>query len=273
MTEEKEPIDPLLWVRQELNVPKKHHNSFGGFNYRTAEDILEAVKPLCAEVGAQLSITDDINIVGETLPVTVGQRQGKNGTEDFLLDGPRVYVTTTAKFIPKDGKPTKAKGHAREPIEKKGMDEPQITGTAASYALKRALGNLFLIDDNKDSDDLPQADDDQINEWIDRVDSKDIYWLYNLKNTDYPLYQALLRDAPGRGEKTRYKRLVGELVHEAYTNCAEQAKALVGLADRKDVDGIKEITGELDGNMKAGVWFCLPDPVKRQIQQLLTGAE
>lgn len=268
-----EIMDPLLWVRQELKVPKAHHNSFGNFNYRTAEDILEAVKPLCAEVGATLVISDDIKIIGDTLPVTTGTHQGKSGPEDFVMDGPRVYVCTTAIFKPAEGEVISATGYAREPMSKKGMDESQITGTAASYAMKRALGNLFLIDDNKDSDDLPQADDDQISEWIDRVDSKDIFWLYNLKNTDYPLYQALLQDGPAKGEKTRYRRLVGELVHEAYTRCSEQAKALTGLAERGDVDGIQEITKELAGDMKSGVWFCLPDPVKRNIKDLLKGAD
>lgn len=260
MTDE---IDPLLWVRQELNVPKKHHNSFGKFNYRTAEDILEAVKPLCAEVGARLHISDDIKIIGENLPVTVH--------EGSILDGPRVYVCTTAEFYSPDGASVQATGYAREPMSKKGMDEPQVTGTAASYALKRALGNLFLIDDNKDSDDLPMADDDQINEWIERVDNKDIFWLYSLKNTDYPLYQALLRDAPAKGEKTRYRKLVGEMVHEAYSRCDEQAKALITLAERGDGGGIRDITDDLAGDMKAGVWFCLPDPVKRQIKDLLKG--
>lgn len=116
----------LAEIQKKLNAPKNQRNSFGGYNYRSAEDILEAVKPLLD--GAILTIQDDIVLVGD-----------------------RFYVKATATFT--DGEyTTSTTAFAREPQTKKGMDESQITGTASSYARKYALNGLFCIDDNKDPD-------------------------------------------------------------------------------------------------------------------------
>lgn len=118
----------LVEVQAALKAPKGQYNSFGGYKYRSCEDILEAVKPLLLEQGLQLTITDE--------PVEVGGR---------------IYIKATAAVT--DGQAiVKAEGYAREPKEKKGMDESQITGTASSYARKYALNGLFLIDDTKDAD-------------------------------------------------------------------------------------------------------------------------
>lgn len=121
-------MEALKKIQQELKAPKNQVNSFGGFNYRSAEDILEAVKPLLAKYNAEMIIYDDIIEVGG-----------------------RVYVKATAEIS--DGKQTiKVTACAREPLQKTKMDEPQITGTASSYARKYALNGLFLIDDTKDAD-------------------------------------------------------------------------------------------------------------------------
>lgn len=118
----------LVEVQAALKAPKGQYNSFGGYKYRSCEDILEAVKPLLKENGLQLTLTDE--------PVEVGGR---------------IYIKATAAVT--DGQAiVKAEGYAREPKEKKGMDESQITGTASSYARKYALNGLFLIDDTKDAD-------------------------------------------------------------------------------------------------------------------------
>ena len=117
----------LVAVQAALKAPKGQFNKFGGYKYRSCEDILEAVKPLLLEQGLQLTITDE--------PVEVGGR---------------IYIKATATVT--DGSETAAvSGYAREAETKKGMDESQITGTASSYARKYALNGLFLIDDTKDA--------------------------------------------------------------------------------------------------------------------------
>lgn len=120
--------EKLLAIQTKLKAPKGQYNSFGKYSYRSAEDILEAVKPLNAEQGVLLTITDEIKEVGG-----------------------RVYVVATATVS--DGTDElKVSAFAREPENKKGMDESQITGATSSYARKYALNGLYAIDDNKDAD-------------------------------------------------------------------------------------------------------------------------
>lgn len=121
-------MDALIKIQQELKAPKGQYNSFGKYKYRSAEDILEAVKPLLGKYNAQLTLSDEIIAVGD-----------------------RVYVKAVATFT--DGTAAEmVSAFAREPDDKKGMDASQITGTASSYARKYALNGLFLIDDTKDAD-------------------------------------------------------------------------------------------------------------------------
>lgn len=121
-------INKLIKVQETLKAPKNQFNKFGGYNYRSCEDILEALKPLLAEQGLLLTITDEPTLVGE-----------------------RVYIKATASVT--DGKTTtSATAYAREEDAKKGMDGSQVTGAASSYARKYALNGLFLIDDTKDAD-------------------------------------------------------------------------------------------------------------------------
>lgn len=123
-------MEKLAKIQQELKAPKDMKNTFGGYNYRSAESILESVKPLLN--GAILNLTDEVLCLGTG-------------------DNTRFYVKATATFT--DGNFTKSTvGYAREPETKKGMDESQITGTASSYARKYALNGLFCIDDAKDAD-------------------------------------------------------------------------------------------------------------------------
>jgi|SanBayMetagenome_1026888.scaffolds.fasta_scaffold00862_7 hypothetical protein len=120
----------LLSVQAALKAPKGQFNAFGKYNYRSCEDILEAVKPLLKEHGLTLVIRDQITPVGD-----------------------RIYVQATAVVTSEDGKDhIFVTSYAREEEEKKGMDGSQITGAASSYARKYALNGLFLIDDTKDSD-------------------------------------------------------------------------------------------------------------------------
>lgn len=116
-------------IQRSLNCPKCQTNKFGGYKYRSCEDILEAVKPLLGE--STLTITDDIVAVGN-----------------------RIYVKATATFTDEDKQITSVSAFARESETKKGMDDSQITGSASSYARKYALNGLFLIDDTKDADTM-----------------------------------------------------------------------------------------------------------------------
>jgi hypothetical protein len=118
----------LTQIQAELKAPKGQYNSFGKYRYRSAEDILEAVKPKLAKYNAKLVLTDE--------PVLVGDR---------------IYIKATCNYEDTDGQLT-VTGYAREAETKKGMDDSQITGTASSYARKYALNGLFLIDDTKDAD-------------------------------------------------------------------------------------------------------------------------
>jgi hypothetical protein len=123
-------FEKLSKVQAVLKAPKSQLNKFGGYKYRSKEDILEAAKPLCIEHGLVLAVTDEVVLIGE-----------------------RYYVKSTAVVIDiKSGDKASSIGYAREAENKKGMDAAQITGAAASYAGKYALGNLFAIDDLSDSD-------------------------------------------------------------------------------------------------------------------------
>ena len=119
----------LISIQSELKAPKSQYNKFGGYKYRKAEDILEAVKPLLAKQKCTLIITDVVVLIGN-----------------------RFLVKATATIKNEKGECETTTGWAREEETKKGMDGSQITGASSSYARKYALNGLFAIDDNADSD-------------------------------------------------------------------------------------------------------------------------
>ena len=122
--------EKLAAIQKELKAPKSQYNSFAKYNYRSCEDILEAVKPLCIKNNATLILND-----------TVREISG------------RFYVVATATLADQESDGVvEADAYAREPQDKKGMDDSQITGMASSYARKYALNGLFCIDDTKDAD-------------------------------------------------------------------------------------------------------------------------
>lgn len=128
MSETKPLTEKLIEIQKELKAPKSRYNSFGKYNYRSVEDIMDGVKPLNAEQGLMLTLSDE--------PVLIGDWHYIKATAT-ITDG-KEDVTVTA--------------YARESQTKKGMDDSQITGTASSYARKYALNGLYLIDDTKDAD-------------------------------------------------------------------------------------------------------------------------
>ena len=120
----------LNGIQSSLKAPKGQTNKFGGYRYRSCEDILTAVKPLLAEWGCCLIISDEI-----------------------VEKGNKLFVEATATLYDNDSDASlPAKGLAEIPETKKGMDQAQITGSSSSYARKYALNGLFAIDDTKDPD-------------------------------------------------------------------------------------------------------------------------
>lgn len=120
----------FIELQNELKAPKSQRNNFGNYNYRSAEDILEAVKPLNKKYSVLLNLSDEIVAVGS-----------------------RIYVKATATLTDiESDEAISVTAFAREAETKKGMDDSQITGTASSYARKYALNGLYCIDDTKDAD-------------------------------------------------------------------------------------------------------------------------
>jgi hypothetical protein len=137
----------LIMIQQELHAPKNQRNNFGGYNYRSCEDILLAVKPLLEKYECVLLLSDEVKELAHHYHI---EQQSKDGQMSY--DGTRVYIEATAMLINKEGQTISVKGIAREEVTKKGMDASQITGATSSYARKYALNGLFCIDDNKDAD-------------------------------------------------------------------------------------------------------------------------
>ena len=126
----KQIYSALMAIQRDLKAPKRQYNDFGNFKYRSAEDIIEAVKPLLNENGLFLNMTDDVVMVGD-----------------------RIYIKATVSVIDvANGDTIATTAFAREAVRKTGSDDSQITGLASSYARKYALNGLFAIDDAKDAD-------------------------------------------------------------------------------------------------------------------------
>lgn len=120
----------VVAIQSELKAPKGQYNSFGKYNYRSCEDILEGVKPLLNKYGLYLTIDDAVELIGD-----------------------RYYIKATATLFDGDNC-ISTSAYAREPLEKKGADASQVTGATSSYARKYALNGLFAIDDTKDADSV-----------------------------------------------------------------------------------------------------------------------
>ena len=123
-------MEKLINIQTELKAPKSQLNRFSNYRYRSAEDILEAVKPLLKKEGCYLNLTDEVVQIGD-----------------------RYYVKATVSLVSGE-KTVSSTAYAREAQVKKGMDESQITGMASSYARKYALNGLFCIDDTRDADTM-----------------------------------------------------------------------------------------------------------------------
>lgn len=152
--------EKLIHIQSRLKAPKGNYNSFGKYKYRSCEDILEAVKPLLAEEGLTLILSDEIEEIGG-----------------------RYYVRATASLYDEKLLIT-ASAYAREEDAKEGMDASQITGTASSYARKYALNGLFLIDDTKDADTDEYASKTAHEEYTTTTEKKTLMHLCEDLNVD-----------------------------------------------------------------------------------------
>ena len=202
--ETKKIYEKLAKVQAELKAPKGQFNSFGKYHYRSQEDILEAVKPILSRQGMTINLTDDIVLVGE-----------------------RYYVKSTATVS--DGTDTiSVTAFAREPSEKKGMDESQITGTASSYARKYALNGLFAIDDTKDSDA-----EEQPKQAIEKREATPAQ-----KQPTNKLDEALIKEASSlkidlNKVATYLKKNVQELTNDDLKSCIERKKKSIAGGNAK----------------------------------------
>lgn len=152
--------EKLVVIQSSLRAPKNQYNSFGKYNYRSLEDIVEAVKPLLSQVKAALTISDEPVIIGD-----------------------RIYIKAVA-ILTNAEEPTQTvvnTAYARESLTKKGMDDSQITGATSSYARKYCLNGLFCIDDNKDADSMaPETQNLKITD----IQAKELSDLISKSGTD-----------------------------------------------------------------------------------------
>lgn len=168
--------EKLNLIQTHLKAPKSQFNKFGGYAYRSCEDILEALKSLLSETKTALILSDT--------PILVGDR---------------FYIEARAELKDSESNETIiAKAYAREPIAKKGMDEAQITGATSSYARKYALNGLFAIDDTKDADFTNTHDENQsksvkATNLLNSDQKAELSELIELTNTDFSNFLAYFK--------------------------------------------------------------------------------
>lgn len=156
-------MESLLKIQAELKAPKNQRNNFGKYNYRSCEDILEAVKPLLTKYKCTLKISDEIKEVGSI-----------------------TFVESTATIIDENKNVEETTAQAGIDINRKGMDIAQSFGSSSSYARKYALNGLFLIDDTKDADSTNTHGKDT------KTQSKELDWL-NKGTPEFKKVQAYLK--------------------------------------------------------------------------------
>lgn len=170
----------LIEIQNKLKAPKDQRNNFGGYNYRSCEGILEAVKPLLNKHKLALIINDEVISIDGGFDVTEVSKDEKYNKETtrHIVASNRVYIKATATIFDEEGKQiAQASALAREEETKKGMDYSQLTGSTSSYARKYALNGLFAIDDTKDSDATNTHGEEEpfVPDVIKNQDDTDIY--------------------------------------------------------------------------------------------------
>lgn len=231
-------LEKLSIIQTELHAPKGQKNTFGNYNYRSCEDILNAVKPFLATHKLTLVISDEMAMLGD-----------------------RFYVKATAELSDGEASVTNT-AFAREALAKKGMDESQITGAASSYARKYCLNGLFAIDDTKDADATNHHNDEKAEALVDKAKIA-------LEKGDW----STLCDLDRQGEDwleawklldTRKKKAIKELM--AKRN--EYRDAINNKSEDEDPDGTLELWDEMSKPEKAEVWRCISEEAKEFITKL-----
>lgn len=200
----------LIKIQEELKAPKSNYNSFGKYSYRSCEDILEAVKPICRKYNTVLILSDKV--------VNVGSSNYIEATATLInIENPEEVIQNTAL--------------ARESTEKKGMDDSQITGTASSYARKYALNGLFNIDDTKDADTdeyheqttkktskkETKIEDIDIEAKVGFGKYKDMTWIeLNATNPHYMDWLVKSYEQKGETEKAKLVKSIVEKIKSSY---------------------------------------------------------
>lgn len=194
--------DKLVKIQSELKAPKSNRNSFGNYNYRSCEDILEAVKPLLKEQGLALTLSDEV--------VNIGTHN---------------YIKATALLKDSTGE-IWVDAYAREAETKKGMDDAQITGAASSYARKYALNGLFAIDDTKDADA-------QDNRPTPRTVTKEPTYIDPLGEAKEQLKDAL--EAAGHDNAVKMKLVINKVLNKSTVDSVKEAYEVIQAIDDRTV--------------------------------------
>ena len=142
----------LTKIQNEIKAPKNQKNNFGDYNYRSCEDIQQALKPILEKYKCMVVLSDEIVVVGTGQSISNTITKSDAVLESYLTSGERFYIKATATFYDPSGNTLSVSAYAKESYKKKGMDDSQVTGSASSYARKYALSGLLLLDDTKDAD-------------------------------------------------------------------------------------------------------------------------
>ena len=191
-------LEKLQKVQNEIKAPKNLYNSFGKYKYRNVEGILESYKPYGKKYGLALTISDEIVQIGE-----------------------RIYVKAIASLHDiETSESIQNTAFARESLEKKGMDDSQITGTASSYARKYALNGLFLLDDTKD------ADTDEYHNQVSQEEEQKIEEISNMKiaplKVDVLKKRCAADDVPLDRILKLYKlKSIEDMTEKQFQNCTQ----------------------------------------------------
>lgn len=225
MTEEISFNEKLLEIQAKLKAPKGQFNKFGKYNYRSQEDILEAVKPLNKEYGLFLRLSDEPVLVGDWHYI-----QAKAILEDA-----------------KSGEYVEVDSYAREPLNKKGMDESQITGTASSYARKYALNGLYLIDDTKDADSNENQQNQQGSNYQDNNQPNN-----QMQNNHQPAQQNYDNQTPFEPPEPNINDAILQYVKQLKELGVNVQQLYIEIAQKEGANDIKEVDrARTLGHMKA----------------------
>lgn len=239
--------EELVRIQKGLAVPKGQKNEFGNYAYRSAEDILHAVKGLLV----------DHSVIIDTDIITVADR---------------VYVKATA-ILRGEADSLSARGYAREPLSRKGMDESQITGAATSYAKKYALGNLFAIDNEKDADTMDNSQqgqgytEEQYKLFLSALEADNGLKMLTLSKTLGSDVFTSLAASGAKGDKVKLRTKVNDLIINGGEILEDYVEQIIGFSDIDDSEGFNELISELNDAEKKLISKALPPQVLTTIKR------